>query len=163
MDLRTAFIGLIIIGICVIPFVMINYYRLKKEKKMLKSLSDIAKQQHCVINKYEICGEYVIGIDEKTNFIFFFQHQEEKEIAQFVNLNEILFCEILKKTRAGTNESGNLLFIERVELLFKFKNTKRAAVHLELFDEEINIQIRQELEFAEKWAKYFNERIENIP
>ena len=162
MDLRTAFVGLIIIGICVIPFVMISYFRVKKEKKMVKSLSNIAKQQNCTIHISEICGEHVLGIDETNNFVFFFQQREENEITQFINLSEVVYCEVVKKIRSGSNEASNLSFIERVELVFTFTNKKRAPIKLEFFDEEINIQIRQELLFAENWANYINDRLENV-
>jgi ABC-type glycerol-3-phosphate transport system permease component len=86
MDWGTAIVGLIMILICIVPFVIMYYNRVKKENKMLQSLNEIAQQHNCKIGQHEFCGDYVMGIDENRNFVFFFKQKKEEAISQFVDL-----------------------------------------------------------------------------
>ena len=50
-------------------------------KILTKKSIDFAKEKGCIINQYEICGNYLIGLDEVRNFVFF----ETKDM-QFIDL-----------------------------------------------------------------------------
>jgi len=161
MDWGTAIVGLISILICIVPFVIMYYNRVKKENKMLQSLNEIAQQHNCKIGQYEFCGDYVMGIDENRNFVFFFKQKKEVAISQFVDLSEIQTCRMVKKTRNVKNDIGSLGFIERVELSFTPTNKNKGETKFELYDEEINMQLSGELQFVDKWTKQINDRLKN--
>jgi ABC-type glycerol-3-phosphate transport system permease component len=161
MDWGTAIVGLISILICIVPFVIMYYKRIKKENKMLQSLNEIAQQHHCKINQHEFCGDFVLGIDENRKFVFFFKHKKEEEISQFVDLSEIQICQVVKIPRHANNNIGNLNFIERVELSFTPTNKNKKEARFELYDEDINMQLSGELQFVEKWAKQINDCLKN--
>ena len=97
MNWITALLGLIIVALCVLPFVMMHYHWAKKEKKMLQSLQEIAQKQDSSIDQHEFCGSFVMGIDTRKNFLFFFKQKKEGEIAQCINLSETRTCQVLKK------------------------------------------------------------------
>lgn len=156
MDWGTAIVGLIIILICMTPFVIMHYNRVKKEGKMLHSLKENAKQLNCNISQHEFCGDFVLGIDESRNFVFFFKQKKEEAISQFVDLAEIQICQVVKKTRNIKNDIGSLGFIERVELSFIPTNKNKTETRFELYNDEINMQLSGELQFVDKWTEQIN-------
>ena len=161
MDWGTAIIGLIMILICIVPFVIMHYNRVKKENKMLHSLKENAQQQNCKISQHEFCGDYVMGIDESRNFVFFFKQKKEEAISKFVDLSEVHICQAVKKTRNVKIDKENHSIIERVDLSFILTNKNKGEIKFELYDEEINTQLSGELQFVEKWAKQINDRLKN--
>ncbi|MBX2928524.1 MAG: hypothetical protein KF852_11860 [Saprospiraceae bacterium] len=161
MDWGTAIVGLISILICIVPFVIMYYNRIKKENKMLQSLNEIAQQHNCKIGQHEFCGDFILGIDENRNFVFFFKQKKEEAISQFVDLSEIQTCQAVKKTRNVKNDIGSLGFIERVELRFTPTNKNKGETKFELYDEETNMQLSGELQFVDKWTKQINDRLKN--
>lgn len=161
MDWGTAIIGLIAILICIVPFVSMYYNRVKKENKMLHTLTENAQQQNCNTSQHEFCGDFVIGIDENRNFVFFFKQKKEEAVSQFIDLAEIQTCQVVKKTRNAKNDNGSLGFIQRVELSFTPTNKNKAETRFELYDEEINMQLSDELQFAAKWNKQINDRLKS--
>ena len=161
MDWGTAIVGLISILICIVPFMIMYYKRIKKENKMLQSLNEIAQQHNCKIGQHEFCGDYVMGMDENRNFVFFFKQKREVAISQFVDLSEVQICQVVKKTRNVKNDIGSLSIIERVELSFTPINKNKVVTKFELYDEEIHMQLSGELQFVDKWAKQINDRLKN--
>ncbi len=90
MNLDNIIIAAIAITICVVPFILMDRSRKKKQKRTLQSLINLANQKNCNISKYEICGDFIIGIDEIERFVFFFKKLEDKVVEQFINLAEII-------------------------------------------------------------------------
>lgn len=161
MDLGVTIIGAILIAICIVPIILMGRNRKKTEKKAFQSLINIANQQSCIINKHEICGDFVLGIDENRNFVFFFKQKKEEAISKFVDLSEVHICQAVKKTRNVKIDKENHSIIERVDLSFILTNKNKGEVKFELYDEEINTQLSGELQFVEKWAKQINDRLKN--
>lgn len=159
MNSGTTIVGLIMVLICIIPFVIMSYNKKSKQRKMLKSLNDIAKQQQCSINQHEFCGDYIIGIDEKRNFVFFFKQKNETSVSQYIDLPEIQFCQAVMKSRNLKYNTENVSIIEHVALSFSPTNKKKASESFELYDEEINMQLTGKLQFVDKWTALINDHL----
>ena len=159
MDWGTAIIGLIAILICIVPFVIIYYNRVKKKNKMLQSLNEIAQPHNCKISQHEFCGDFVLGIDESRNFVFFFKQKKEEAISQFVDLAEIQTCQVIKKKLNDKTDIISLGFIERLELSFIPANKNKAEMKFELYDEVTNKQLSGELQFVDRWLKLISNRL----
>ena len=161
MDWGTAIIGLISILICITPFATIHYNRVKKENKMLQSLRENAQKHNCKISQHEFCGDFVFGIDEGKNFVFFFKQKKEEVISQCVDLSGVQTLQVVKKTRNIKNDTRNLAFTERIEFSFIPTNKSKGETKFELYDEETNMQLSGELQFVDKWSKQLNNRLKN--
>jgi hypothetical protein len=161
MELGSAIIGSILLAIFIVPIVIMHYNRVKKENKTLQSLNEIALQHNCKINQHESCGDFVIGLDENRNFVFFFKQKKEKAIFQFVDLSDIQTCQVIKKTRTVENKNENVVITKRVEIIFFPTNKSKGETKFELYDEETNILLSGELQFVDKWCKLINDRIKN--
>jgi hypothetical protein len=157
MDWGTAISGLIAILLCVFPFVLMYYNMKKKENKMLQSLDVIVQQNNCKISQHEFCGDFVLGIDESRNFVFFFKQNREEAILKFVDLAEILKCQSIKKNRTLKHNKESVIITERVELCFIPLNKSKGEIIFELYDEETNMQMNGELQFVDKWSKLIND------
>ena len=161
IDLGTAIIGSIVILICVIPFVVIHFKKLKKENKILQRLNDFANQNQGKISHHEFCGDFVLGIDESKKFAFFLKFQKEESVPEFVDLSEIEKCKILQKTKSVNGNSGNFEHTEQLNLGFIKKNRDNLDQKFELYDEEINRELTGEIQFAEKWVVKINDLLQN--
>ena len=161
MDWGTAIVGLIAVLICIVPFAIMHYKRKKKENKMLQSLNEIAQGHNCKISQHEFCGDYVMGIDETSNFVFFFKQKKEEVISQFVDLSEVQICQVVKKTRNVKTDKENLSIIERVDLSFTPTSKNQREARFELYDEDENMQLGGELQFVDKWTKRINDHLKD--
>ncbi|WP_139958754.1 hypothetical protein [Flavicella sediminum] len=160
MDLGSAFIGAIIIVICIVPFVLMSRGNSKREKQLFLSLANKAKEYNSQISQHEFCGDFVIGMDELTNFVFFYKQKNEDSISQFVDLSCVQECLPLKSTKSRRSKNGEEQVVERVALRFVPKSTLSQETKFELFGLE-NMQLSGELQLVEKWSKQINALLKN--
>ncbi|MDD4150972.1 MAG: hypothetical protein PHE33_13190, partial [Bacteroidales bacterium] len=116
-------------------------------------LNNIANQQHCSISKHEICGDFIIGIDEVNKYVFFLKNLNEKVVEQCVNLAEIRNCKIKNTARTVANQS----VIDKLELSFIPIDKNKKEIALEFFNTDINMQLGQELRSVEQWSNFIND------
>jgi hypothetical protein len=161
MDLGNAILWASILAICIAPFVIIHYNNTKRKNSMLQSLNEIAQQHKCSISKHEFCGDFVLGLDEDKNFVFFLKKSKTELISQFVDLAVIQACHAVKKTRTIKKQHETLVITERVELCFVPANKAKHEVRFELFDEDTNIQLTGELQFVDDWSIQLNNRLKS--
>ncbi|MBK8806496.1 MAG: hypothetical protein IPO21_07585 [Bacteroidales bacterium] len=161
IDFGTAILGTILILVCIAPLVLIHYNRVKKEKKILKNINDNATKHNCKVTQYEFCGDFVLGLDETRNFVFFFKQRKAETISLFVDLSEIRNCQAIKTTRDVKKDSASNTIYQQIELRFIPKNKGITETSFELFDETENAQLSGELQFVEKWSKLINDRLKH--
>jgi len=162
MEFGTVIIGAVVALVCAIPFIADYRSRNNNKKYLLQSLTNIAQQQNGVIQQYEFCGDFGIGLDETKNLVFFFKKKDKAQpIEQHLDLTEIQSCQVLKRTRNFKNGNSSYGPVERVDLSFIPKNSGRKATEFELYHDEVNIQLTGEIQFAEKWSQIINERLRN--
>jgi len=159
MDTGSAIIGAVILAICIAPFVIIYYNRVRKEKKVLQSLGEVAKQHNCSINQHEFCGDFVIGIDENRKWVFFHKQKEGEAITQHIDLSKIGSCKVGKRYLTAKNGHAGTGILEQVDLNFISNNHNKGEMRFELYNDEVNIQLSGEMQCAEKWSGMINELI----
>lgn len=160
MDWGTAIFGLLSMLAIIVPFVIIHYKKEKKRNNMLHTLKETAQQHQGNISQHEFCGDFGFGIDEVRSFVFFLKQKQAEVISQFIDLREIQSCRIEKKTR-DTHQSSSLNSILKLDLCFLPANHGKTETRFELYDEAINRQLSGELQFADKWSKQINDRLNN--
>jgi hypothetical protein len=161
MDLESVIIGAILLAIFIVPLIILNYNRVRNETKKLQSLTEFALQLNCEISQHEFCGDFIIGIDENRNFIFFLKQKKEDIISQFVDLSGCYSCQVYKKTRSLEGKNENVVILERVELRFFPTNKSKGETRFEMYDEETNMQLSGELQLIDKWSKKINDLLKN--
>ena len=158
MDIGITITGAILIAICILPFVLMGRNSRKQNKLLFQSLSNIAAKQNCKITVHECCEEYIIGLDEPKNFLFFYKRIKDKEISKQINLAEIQNCKIINTSRSNDNEK----VIDKLELSLVSNTKKTPEVLLELYNSDDRMQLGDDFLLIERWAKKINERLNQL-
>lgn len=159
MDSGTAIIGAASIVACVLPFIWLHRVKKKAAKKLLTSLTDFASEHNGTISRHEIFRDMAIGLDEKTNSVFFYKKSDAEEVAQHVELAATKTCEVVKTSRTFNDKEGVRTVIEKLELSFTPAASNQPAIALEFYDIHKNMQLNGELQLIERWAKWVDERL----
>jgi len=149
----------IIIALCIAPFIFMGRGRRKKEKEMEKTLKNLAEKNDCSLSKKQICGDFIIGIDEPKRYFFYFKKTENNEIIETINLAKIQKCKALITSRKISGVNGSQRIIEKLELSLTPKKETEPEILLEFYDEKINMQLSGELQVIEEWAKLISEKV----
>lgn len=149
MDTGIIIVGIILIALSILPFVLAQRNRRKRERKLFQSLSNIATKQNCEITQYECSDDYIIGIDETSNFLFFFKQIKDTKVSQFLNLSEIQHCKTINISRTN----GSIKKIDKLELSLLSSSNSKANIILELYNSEERMQLGDDLQLVERWEK----------
>ena len=71
MDFGLIVITIIILALCIVPFVIMGRNSKKKEKQILQSLFDLAGKHNYTVSQFDLWNHAAIGSDEGMNMIFF--------------------------------------------------------------------------------------------
>lgn len=160
MDSGSAIIAALLLGICIMPFVVMRINRFKREKRMLAALTTSAKERHCQITQFETCGDFIIGVDNAKGVVLFYKKLKDGEVQQVIDLTEIQRCEVINSTRSVADNNGYLQVVDKLNLSFIPTETTGSPVMLSFFDAAHDMQLGDELRAAEKWARRINDRLE---
>lgn len=155
MNLQITIMGIIGVVLCAMPFIITNRNRKKKEKQMLKTLKDLAKQKGYEITEFEVCGDYVIGIDLTKNVIFFQLKSKEEVNIQFVDLSTIKKCHVSNISRTSSNDK----IIERLELILTPTEKNKPEIIFEFYNVELSYQLSGEFQSIEKWNELVQKQL----
>lgn len=161
MDLESAIYGAIVIAIIIILLLILSQSSKKRKKEKLQSLINLANKHNCKISQHEICGNYVIGIDEIKNTIFFYKQINNKVVEQFIDLAAIKKCKVINISRTISNKDSNINIVDKLELSFIPIVKNKTEIILEFFNTDYSPQLCGELQSIEKWAKTINDRLKN--
>lgn len=159
LDFGTIAIGIFSVLICVLPFALDYKSRKKKETNLLQPLKKIAQQQNCQISQYEVCENFIIGIDKTKNRIFFYKEGKDKAIERFIDLSSIQTCKVITSHKTMTNARGNYKAIIKLELSFISIDHSKIEQTWEFFNVDVSSQLRGEIELIEKWCKLINKQL----
>lgn len=154
--------GAIAILICVVPFIMLNRRKKKREKLFLQSLSKIAAPVDGQIDQYEIIGNFAIGMDEAKNMVFFYRPTKDKVEAQFVELEGFQKSKVIKTYRSFKNNNGIQKEIDRLELCFIPTLKDTPQIKLEFYNSDVSMRLNGELQSIEKWSNLINDQLKHI-
>lgn len=159
MDSVTIIIGAVVTALCVLPFIIISRNKKRREKQFLQSLSNIAEKQNCKITLHEFFGDFVIGLDEKANFFFFYKKMDQIEITEHINLAEIQKCKIVTTARTVGEKKDSYTVTDKLELSFLSGDKSIPNKTIEFYNSQESMQLTGELQLLEKWAKIVDDRI----
>ncbi len=159
MELGSVLSGAFVIVVCALPFIMMSKNRKKKEKQLLQSLSAVADQNNCRIEQHELFGNFVIGIDESKNFVFFYRLVKDKETTQAIDLGKIEKCRVINTSRKVKHDGKSQDVIDKLELGFLPIAKDHPEIKLEFYNSDVNSQLYGELQSIERWAKLVNGRV----
>lgn len=144
----------IVIAICILLIVFFQINKRKKENKKLQLLSAVASKHNSSITQHEFFGNLLIGLDEKSNYLFFI-NKSLPETEEPINLSEIQKCRVVNTSRAVMNTT----VIDKLELCFSPTDKNKPQVFLEFYNSDNNPTLVGELQLIEKWADIIKNRL----
>jgi hypothetical protein len=147
MDATSLTIGILLVAICIFPFILFSSINTKKRKKRIQNLIEIAKANNAVIQDKDDWNQTIIGIDKTNKMLFFSKKSEEFDKFISINISELLKCRIER-----TENKHKVLEKLELELTFASKPT----VVLEFFNIEETRLLLNELEIIQKWQTLLN-------
>ncbi len=153
-------LGAIIIGIIsllalIFPFVLDYRNRKKKENNLLEPLKRFAQQQNGQINDYEVCENFIIGIDKARNSVFFYKEEKDNVISQFIDLNDIQTCKVITSQKTMSNSK----IVDKLELNFMDKNQAKQTINI--YTADGISRLNGEIQLANKWSELINKQLNN--
>ena len=147
MDSTSLTIGIILLIICVLPFILFSVINTKKRKKRIENLILKAKENNATIQEKDDWNQSIIGIDKTNKMLFFSKKSEEFDKFISINISELLKCRIER-----TENKNKVLEKLELELTFASKPT----VVLEFFNKDETRLILNEIEIIQKWQTLLN-------
>ena len=147
MDSTSLTIGIILLIVCVLPFILFSVNNSKKRKKRIQNLIKKAQENNATIQEKDDWNQSIIGIDKTNKMLFFSKKSEEFDKFISINISELLKCRIER-----TENKHNILEKLELELTFASKPT----VVLEFFNKDETRLILNEIEIIQKWQTLLN-------
>lgn len=164
MDLGIIIITLVFIAIVTAPFILTGNSRKRKKKILFHQLTKIAENDDCTITQHEFCAEFVIGLDEMANHLFFYKKVETREIAKSLHLSEFKSCSLINSNRTVSIRKEKYYVVDKLELTFYPAEKEAPEISIELYNDEFDsLTLTGELQLAEKWEKLLNEKLKSSP
>lgn len=156
MDTGTIIVSIVIIAICILPFVFIGRGRKKREKAQYKSLVDFATTLGGNITAHEFIGDAILGLDETGMSVFFGKSKLQPEDYIHLNLAEYSHCKVNTVSHSSKTREGQTTVIEKIELNFIPLLKQQPVASLEMYNTEESSFLSNELLLSESWGTRIN-------
>ncbi len=157
MNTGTIIIGIVIIALCVLPFVWMTWARINREKKLFAELAQFAAGYQGAITQQEFGRGFVMGVDENALAVYFLKkHKDGPADLKYINIREMQACKVINTSRNVKHADGIFNTTEKLELGFTPLDKNQPMITLEFYNEADKMQLAGELQMAEKWARIIN-------
>jgi len=153
MDLGTILTATIMLSICVLPFILMNRKKKRRIKKLQQNFMDFISEKGQNIGENEICGDFVIGLDNISKHLYFIKQNQSTDIQVCIPINTITDCKLEKIYEIDSNSMDQSTALDKVLLTFTTKEAQSKNKTLILFDSDDQMQLDGELQLGEKWSK----------
>lgn len=157
-----ALVGVISLVVCVTPFIWMRVNRNKLEKEQLKLLEEMATAQGCCIKEHTTFGNCSIAIDTTKPAVFFIRKTPIAVQRLWVNLADVKTCHINTISRTIGSGMEKTTVIDKVALVFVPKDKKQSEVKMDLFDEDYDMRLGDQLPQSKVWLARINECLSNM-
>ena len=144
MDQSSLIIGIVLLIVCVLPFILFSLNNTKKRKNRIQNLIQKAKENNATIQEKDDWNQSIIGIDKTNKLLFFSKKSEEFDKFISINISELQKCQIERT-------ENNQKVLEKLELELSFAT--KPTIVLEFFNKDETRLLVNEIELIQKWQK----------
>lgn len=159
MDSATILIAVISIVICGLPFVISRYNRKKTEGALLSEIKTLSSNKAIQLSKYELLSNFIIGLDEKANVLYFLRKKETGNHFLEVDLAKYTKVEVQQNNHQESENNNTRTVIDQLVLKFHPKSSPDKIVLVELYSHIEAQNLSGEIQLAQEWALFLNNRI----
>lgn len=148
MNLSSAYIGIGILALIILPFYLSSLKRKKNSNRLTKEFIACGLKYGIELSETDHWKDRLIGLDNLKRKLLF-RHSNDGDFTEtLIDLNDVSSCSV-EISYLKTLESEKA--IDRIEILFKMKN--KSLVSVSIYNSETDMMVYSELEIAEKWLK----------
>lgn len=156
MNIVTAIIGLLMLGLFALPFILTGNSRRKMEKKMLVLLQQHAVEQGHSIGEHDLGARFGIALSQNQQMVYFIDGHNGTPIIQHFALPDIRQCKMNVVKNPVGNSINKEWVVVKIELILTSKTPQIADQRYGLYDVNNLVQLDNELELATKWETKLN-------
>lgn len=158
MDMGTGIIGLAFLLICIALFYILSRGNQKREKQLLKSITDLAAENNANITLHDIWNNTAIGIDLVAKKLFIIANANVRKILQHINLAEVQRCKVNREEKTVGAKEDAVRVIEKIELVFTYYEKNKPDNAVVFYDTSFEMSsLSDEIQLLEKWCKIIND------
>lgn len=155
MNLGITVTGAILVAICAAPVIYFVSSQKNEKKQLVQALKNAAAQFGHIIDKFDICSHFVIGIDNTSSSLYLVKQKENKIEQYNLSLKDITAATL--ETHYGKNTS--LKVVERLGIRFLPKKGHVSDMYWELYNSDDSFQLNGELQLAQSWIERINKAL----
>ncbi|GAB3654763.1 hypothetical protein GCM10028791_25610 [Echinicola sediminis] len=157
MELETTVIGLVGLVLCILPFVLLQRSRKKKEKELHKGLNAIASSVDSELGTKDFGFEFAIGVSTNKNHILYYKKTKEEEVEEIIPIQTVENCSVNAIKRIISSKEREETIIDKLELEFLLK--KKSKISLVFYNRKEGTQLNGELALIKKWESLVHQCI----
>lgn len=161
MNLEIMLVGMVILAICIFPFVLMGMSKKKKAKALINALNGFATKHQCNISEHEAGGDYIFGLDVQKKVIFFYKNAHHKISIEKIELAQVKHCSAVTSGSEVKTSDGSKKLTDKIELVFTMTANDMPEIRWTLFDMQYEMVLFEEYQFAERWAARVNKLIKS--
>lgn len=163
MDTGTTIIAIILLLICIMPFMIMYIKSSRKEKQILNALSTAASDQHLKINEQDVWHETGIGIDHAENVLFFIRNNNDSSESINLSLHEVQHCKKIIESRTPLTARTEPDMAVKLALSFTLREKAKDDIVLEFFNSKLSgLTISNEYLLLEKWHHIIQQKLTEL-
>ena len=163
MEIVVYLIGISSVAVFVVPFVYSSRSRKKREKRLIQSLGLSSEKQTLKIGEHEFIGDFVIGFDEKSQYLLYCKTYKGQEIVHQIKLSEVQNCKVITKSRQGNTKDSHYAVMDKLDLNLSYIDKSKADTVLPFYDAEDDKLMNGETQIIEKWSVKVKNRLKHHP
>lgn len=156
MNTGTTIVGIILILICIIPFVIISRNKRSREKQLRNTLRKMAEEQGRKIVQQDLWSDSAIGIDQ-SGFQLYVIHDHESGLQRrFISLKDMQKCRLNQINRRDG-------ITEKIEMVLTPKEKNKPTEVVEFYNALRDGSVLSgELELGARWNNMIHEILSTV-
>src|SRR5690606_36049536 len=106
MDLGTILTAIIMLSICIVPFILMNRRKKKRIKQLYNNFITYISSNNLTIGQHEVCGDFVLGVDNTSKYILFIKQSKSISTEVCIPIASVSSCQLEKVYDADSNTKG---------------------------------------------------------
>lgn len=152
MEFSTTAIGLMVLGLAIAPFVLLQWDNQRKRKQRLLYFNMLCRNQDVLPDLFDLWSDKAIGLDSALRRLIYvdFQHGETPEI---IELRTMQKCELLQKKE----KEGDRHITTHLAIVLTGRDQSKHI--LEFYNADTDLGQNGEWPLVQKWCAYIKEKI----
>src|SRR5690606_13831100 len=119
---------------------------------LLQKITEMAASNNSSITEHEFCSDFVLGFNSQSNHIFYYKKNDNREVAQQINLTGYKSCKAVTYGHTLSENKNQYHVTDKLELCFYPYDKDKAETSLDIYNSDFDrLTLTGELQFVEKW------------